>query len=214
MTDAPASEWLTYLQAAERLGLRSPNAAAARARRGKWAKRIRNTDNAAEILVPGELLARPTRNLPVQSHQPPAPTPDAPTVADAVRAAVAPLEAALARQDTDRKVQQAVIDAIRADLAQAHFEAAKADLLRLAAEKGADDMSRRLEREESDRQTLQRQADDLRTELHVALAEAARAAANNAENRVRRGAAAAKAADLEHQIAELTAKKARRWWQF
>ena len=210
MTDAPASEWLTYQQAADRLGLRTPNAAAARARRGKWPKRIRNTNKAAEILVPGELLATGQKR-PAEPRLPPAPTSDAPTLADAVRTAVAPLEAALERQDSANKVLQAALDVARAEIAAAQLEATKADMMRLAAEKGSDDLARRLEREESDRQTLQRQTDDLRAELHAALAEAAR---NHGENRSRREAAEGKVADLERRLAEVTAKKARRWWQF
>ena len=132
MTDGPASEWLTYQQAAERLGLRSPNAVAARARRGKWAKRHRNTGSAAEILVPGELLAT-GQTRPAEPRQPPAPTPDAPTVADAVRAAVGPLEAALEREQAatererlDRKVLQAQSDALRVELSAAQIERAEA----------------------------------------------------------------------------------------
>ena len=158
MTDGPASEWLTYQQAAERLGLRSPNAAAARARRGKWAKRHRNTGSAAEILVPGELLAT-GQTRPAEPRQPPAPTPDAPTVADAVRAAVGPLEAALEREQAatererlDRKVLQAQSDALRVELSAAQIERAEAHgaataerARREAAEARAADLQRQVE---------------------------------------------------------------------
>lgn len=156
MSPAPASEWLTYQQAAERLGLRSPNAAAARARRGKWAKRHRNTGSAAEVLVPGELLAT-GQTRPADPRQPP--TPDAPTVADAVRAAVGPLEAALEREQAatererlDRKVLQAQSDALRVELAAAQIERAEAHGIvtterarREAAEARAADLLRQVE---------------------------------------------------------------------
>ena len=158
MTDPAASVWLTYQQAAERLGLRSPNAAAARARRGKWAKRIRNTDNAAEILVPGELLATGQKR-PAESRQPPAPSEPTPTLADAVRAAVGPLEAALEREQAstererlDRKVLQAQADALRVELAAVQIERAEAHgtatterAKREAAEARAADLQRQVE---------------------------------------------------------------------
>lgn len=148
----PAAEWLTYQQAAKRLGLRTPNAAAARARRGRWPKRIRNTDNAAEILVPGELLATPRPNLPVQGREVPAPTSDTPTIADAVRAAVAPLQALLDREVQDRRALQVQADALRDQLATVQLEAAKAtgaasteQAKREAAEARAADLQRQLE---------------------------------------------------------------------
>src|SRR4030095_196891 len=40
--------WLTYQQVAERLGLRSAHAAASRARRAKWPRRIKNDTLEAE----------------------------------------------------------------------------------------------------------------------------------------------------------------------
>jgi len=49
--------WLTYQQIAERLGLRSASAAAARARRAKWPRRIKNDTLEAEVCVPADLVA-------------------------------------------------------------------------------------------------------------------------------------------------------------
>ena len=54
---SPFPTWLTYQQVAERLGLRSASAAAARARRAKWPRRIRNDTLEAEVCVPTEVLA-------------------------------------------------------------------------------------------------------------------------------------------------------------
>jgi uncharacterized protein YdeI (BOF family) len=68
---------------------------------------------------------------------------------------------------------QVALEAARADIAQAHIDTAKADALRLAAEKGADDLAKRLEREETDRRTLQDQTDAVRVELSAAEAHAA-----------------------------------------
>lgn len=184
----PTAEWLTYQQAAQRLGLRSANAAAARARRGRWPKRIRNTDNAAEVLVPGELLrsgatrdllvhelrkiGRTAAHLPVQQREAPPPPLDAPTVADAVRAAVAPLEAALVREQAAT------------------------------------------ERERLDRRTLQGQADALRVELSAAQIERAEAHGAATTERAKREAAEARAADLQGQLDALEARQRRRWWRF
>lgn len=153
-----ASTWLTYTQAAERLGLRSPDAAAARARRGRWPKRIRNTDGVAEILVPAELIATGPGKA-QEGHQPPTPPIEAPNIADAVRAAVGPLEAALEREQAatererlDRKVLQAQADALRSELSAALIERADATgaanterAKREAAEAKAADLQRQLE---------------------------------------------------------------------
>src|ERR1700757_3493767 len=92
---SPFPTWLTYHQVAERLGLRTASAAAARARRAKWPKRIRNDTLEAEVCVPAEVLAagpstardrRPPRDDAVVDAQ----TTDAQTTAEAVAAAVAP----------------------------------------------------------------------------------------------------------------------------
>jgi hypothetical protein len=154
MSDAPSPAgpiWLTYQQAAERLGLPTPNAAAARARRGKWPKRIRNDTGEAEIAVPAELLsAAPQKRQ--ERHEPPAPPSDAPTLADAVRAAVTPLQAILERETLDRRTLQSQADALRDQLAAAQLEAAQAvgvanteRAKREAAETRAADLQRQLD---------------------------------------------------------------------
>jgi hypothetical protein len=82
--------WLTCQQVAERLGLRSASAAASRARRAKWPRRIRNDTLEAEVCVPTEVLAAgpqeaPARRQPVHAEN------DGREAAEAVAAAVAPL---------------------------------------------------------------------------------------------------------------------------
>ena len=52
--ERPASEWMTYSAAAERLGV-SPNSIALRA--GRWPIRKRSDTGEVEIEVPGPLLA-------------------------------------------------------------------------------------------------------------------------------------------------------------
>lgn len=147
----PPAEWLTYKAAADRLGLQA-TAVAARARRAHWPKRLRNDTGEAEILVPGELLAKPP-TAPQEAR--PAPAPDdaeAPNVADAVRAAVGPLQAALERETADRRTLQGQADALRDQLAAAQLEAAKATgsaateaARREGAEREAADLRRQLD---------------------------------------------------------------------
>lgn len=143
--------WLTYAQAAERLGLRTPEAAAARARRAKWPKRIRNIDGAAEVLVPSALLAEAHKRPPGQG-EPAQPPTSAPALADAVRAALAPLEAALARETQDRRTLQSQADALRDQIGTAQLDAATATgqarterALREAAEAKARDLQSQLD---------------------------------------------------------------------
>jgi hypothetical protein len=81
--------WLTYQQVAERLGLRSASAAAAKARRAKWPRRIKNDTLEAEVCVPAELLAAgPQKQR--ERRQPVGPAADATALVEAVAAAVAP----------------------------------------------------------------------------------------------------------------------------
>src|SRR5262249_34289794 len=83
--------WLTYHQVAERLGLRTAGAAAARARRAKWPKRIRNDTLEAEVCVPGEVLVAGPAKARERQQQPDTAGDSAQTTAEAVAAAVAPL---------------------------------------------------------------------------------------------------------------------------
>jgi septal ring factor EnvC (AmiA/AmiB activator) len=97
-------QWLTYREAAERLGI-TPDAVARRARRHKWPKLLPNRPgNAVRIQIPADQLLRPT--------PPPALAPEPPPRADAMAAeAVAALQAELARL-TDLAEQERRIAAI------------------------------------------------------------------------------------------------------
>src|ERR1700730_453655 len=85
--------WLTYQQVAERLGLRSSRAAAARARRAKWPRRIKNDTLEAEVCVPADLLAAGPQKR--ERRQPTARAADATALVEAVAAAVAPPQAGI-----------------------------------------------------------------------------------------------------------------------
>jgi hypothetical protein len=220
-TPPPTAEWLTYQQAGERLGLR-PEAAAARARRGRWPKRIRNTDNAAEILVPGELLARGPRR-PKECETP---APAAPTDAEVVQAAVAPLQVMVDVLIVDLKEARTVVDTLRVEVAAAQAQAAElrgaaaANTARIEDLKAA--AERDTERAERDRQTLQRQAD----ELSAAQAEAGKAASEALETQRQledtQDRLAKMMEDAQYRLAkmrsdfqdELAKPKRRRWWLF
>jgi hypothetical protein len=120
------AEWLSYKEAAERLGI-DPAAVAARARRGRWPKRRRNEPpNAAEVLVPAELLAAGPQ-LPQERDEPPTPAQPAPDIADAVRAAVGPLEAALIREADQRRALQVEADGLRDRLAASQVATVRAN---------------------------------------------------------------------------------------
>ena len=113
---SPFPTWLTYQQVAERLGLRSASAAAARATRAKWPRRIQNDSLEAEVCVPAEVLAAGPPKV-WERRQPLDAGADARKTAEAVTAAVAPL--------------QSIIETLSAELKAARSRAN--DLPRVAA---------------------------------------------------------------------------------
>ncbi len=212
MSDAnsPAGPiWLTYKQAAERLGLSSPNAAEAKAKRAKWPKRIRDDTGEVEIAAPPELLAASSQK-PGKSRQAfpvVSPAPATPALADVVRAAGAPLEAVLERQELANKLLQTALDVARAEIATVDAE-------RRIAEARAADMEKLLERSDLDRQTSQKQVETLRDQLAAAQAEAAQATGAANTERARRDVANAKIAALQLQLDEaVDARERRPWWK-
>ncbi len=212
MSDAnsPAGPiWLTYKQAAERLGLSSPNAAEAKAKRAKWPKRIRDDTGEVEIAAPPELLAASSQK-PEKSRQAfpvVSPAPATPALADVVRAAGAPLEAVLERQELANKLLQTALDVARAEIATVDAE-------RRIAEARAADMEKLLERSDLDRQTSQKQVETLRDQLAAAQAEAAQATGAANTERARRDVANAKIAALQLQLDEaVDARERRPWWK-
>ena len=204
--EIPPSEWLTYRAAGERMGV-GPAAVAARARRGRWPKRTRNDTGEAEILVPGELLAKGPQEP--RKREPPT---DAPSVTEAVQAAVAPLQAMVDVLLTDLKVARAEAATAQADAAELRGAAA-ANTARIEDLKAA--AERDTERAERDRQALQLQADDVRHKLSAAQAEAGKAATQAREDRRKLEDVEDRLAKTRRELQDEQAKpKRRRWWPF
>jgi chromosome segregation ATPase len=198
--------WLTYQQVAERLGLRSASAAASRARRAKWSKRIRNDTLEAEVCVPAELLAEGPPK-PKERRQRAGPT-DAGTLAEAVAAAVAPLQGVIETLSTELKSARSAGDALRDQLAAAQTEAAEARGKAVAIEAA-------LDREVADRRALQQQIDHVRRERQVVQERAAKLQADILDDQRRAQATEDLVARLKRELRELQeASQRRRWWRW
>lgn len=107
MTDESGGEWMTYADAAERLGIK-PDSVKRRARSRKWPRRVGN-DGAARVLVPRERLDgaapdAPEAGLPAVLPAPPPDTLEALERAIRAEARADAAEAMLkeARDDRDR----------------------------------------------------------------------------------------------------------------
>jgi chromosome segregation ATPase len=192
---SPFPTWLTYQQVAERLRLRSASAAAARARRAKWPRRIRNDTLEAEVCVPAEVLAAgPPKVRP--RRQPPDAGADARTTAEAVAAAVAPLQSIIETLSTELRAVRDANEALRDQLAAAQAEAAELKGKAAAIEAA-------LEREVVDRRGLQQQADHVRRERQAA------------QERVAQVQAEILVTRLKRELKEMQqANERRRWWQW
>src|SRR5712664_3166612 len=169
--------WLTYQQVAERLGLRSSSAAAAKARRAKWPRRIKNDTLEAEVCVPADLLAAGPQK-PRGRRQPIGPDAEATTLVEAVAAAVAPLQALIETLSGELKAARVASDALRDQLAAAQAEAAE-----LRGKSAANEAA--LEREVFDRRALQQQADHIRRERQAAQERVAQVQANIRDEQAR-----------------------------
>jgi chromosome segregation ATPase len=197
--------WLTYQQVAERLGLRSASAAAARARRAKWPRRIRNDTLEAEVCVPAEVLAagpQKPRRRPLDAGA------DARTIAEAVTAALAPLQGIIETLSAELKAARTANDALRDQIAAAQTEAAEV--------KGrAATIEAALERELVDRRGLQQQVDHVRRERQAAQERAAQAQAETLDERRRLQATEDLVTRLKRDLRELQeANQRRRWWRW
>jgi chromosome segregation ATPase len=210
MSEAPSRAcaiWLTYQQVAERLGLRSAGAAAARARRGNWPKRIKNDTLEAEVCVPADLLAAgPQKQR--ERRQPVGPPADATTLVEAVAAAVAPLQALIENLSGELKAARGTNDALRDQLAAAQAEAAE-----LRGKSAANEAA--LEREVIDRRALQQQADHIRRERRAAQERVAQLQANIREEQARLQTTEDLVTRLKRELNEAQRVKERRgWWQW
>jgi len=204
---SPFPTWLTYQQVAERLRLRSASAAASRARRAKWPRRIRNDTLEAEVCVPAEVLAAgPPKVRP--RRQPPDAGADARTTAEAVAAAVAPLQSIIETLSTELRAVRDANEALRDQLAAAQAEAAELKGKASAIEAA-------LEREVVDRRGLQQQADHVRRERQAAQERVAQAQAEILDERRRQQATEDLATRLKRELKEMQqANERRRWWQW
>jgi chromosome segregation ATPase len=198
--------WLTYQQVAERLGLRSASAAAAKARRAKWPRRIKNDTLEAEVCVPADLLAAGPQKPRERRHRI-GPAADATTLVNAVGAAVAPLQALIEALSSELKAARVANDALRDQLAVAQSEAAE-----LRGRSAANEAA--LEREVFDRRALQ-QADHIRRERQAAQERVAQVQANLREEQARLQVTEDLVTRLKRELNEVQrAKERRRWWQW
>jgi chromosome segregation ATPase len=197
--------WLTYQQVAERLGLRSSSAAAAKARRAKWPRRIKNDTLEAEVCVPAELLAAGPRK-PRERRQPVRAAADPQVTVEAVAAAVVPLQALIETLSAELKVARGASDALRDELAAARAEAAELRGKTAAIEAA-------LDREVADRRALQQQIDHIRRERQAAQERVAQAQANILDEQRRLQASEDLVTRLKRELNEIQkAKERRRWW--
>src|SRR5262245_50722223 len=204
---SPFPTWLTYQQVAERLGLRSASAAAARARRAKWPRRIRNDTLEAEVCVPAEVLAAGPRKVRERRQ-----TPDAEAVArataEAVAAGLAPLQSIIETLSAELKAVRTANDALRDQLAAAQTEGAELKGRSAACEAA-------LEREVVDRRGLQQQVDHVRRERQAAQERTAQAQAETLDERRRLQATEDLVTRLKRELRELQeANQRRRWWRW
>ena len=199
--------WLTYQQIAERLGLRSASAAAARARRAKWPRRIKNDTLEAEVCVPADLVAAGPQK-PRERRQPTARAADATALVEAVAAAVAPLQAVIETLSRELSAARVTNDALRDQLAAAQSEAAE-----LRGKSAANEAA--LEREVFDRRALQQQADHIRRERQAAQERVTQVQANIRDEQARLQATEDLVTRLKRELNEVRrTNDRRRWWQW
>jgi len=198
--------WLTYQQTAERLGLRSASAAAARARRAKWPRRIKNDTLEAEVCVPADLLAAGPQKR--ERRQPTARAADATALVEAVAAAVAPLQAVIETLSRELSAARVTNDALRDQFAAAQSEAAE-----LRGKSAANEAA--LEREVFDRRALQQQTDHIRRERQAAQERVAQVQANIREEQARLQATEDLVTRLKRELNEVRrTNDRRRWWRW
>ena len=200
--------WLTYHQVSERLGLRTAGAAAARARRAKWPKRTRNDTLAVEVCVPAEVLAAGPSKARERRHPPNGAGDSAQATADAVAAAVAPLQSIIESLSGELNAARAASDGLRDQLAAAQAEAAGFRGRSMAHEAT-------LEQSIGERRDLQQKVDHVRREYQAIQERIVLAQAETLDERRRRHATEDLMARLKHELNELQqAAERRRWWQW
>jgi chromosome segregation ATPase len=200
--------WLTYHQVSERLGLRTAGAAAARARRAKWPKRTRNDTLEVEVCVPADVLAVGPSKAKERRHPPNGAGDSAQATADAVAAAVAPLQGIIESLSGELNAARAASDGLRDQLAAAQAEAAGFKGRSMAIEAA-------LEQAIGERRDLQQKVDHVRREYQAIQERIVQAQAETLDERRRRHATEDLMARLKYELNELRqASERRRWWQW
>jgi chromosome segregation ATPase len=200
--------WLTYHQVADRLGLRTAGAAAARARRAKWPKRTRNDTLAVEVCVPAEVLAAGPSKPRERRHPPNGAGDSAHATAKAVAAAVAPLQSIIEALSDELDAARAAGDALRDQFAAAQAGAAEYKGRSMAIEAA-------LEQAIAERSDLQQRVDHVRREYQAVQERIVQAQSETLDERRRRHATEDLMARLRYELNELQqASQRRRWWQW
>jgi chromosome segregation ATPase len=200
--------WLTYHQVSERLGLRTAGAAAARARRAKWPKRTRNDTLEVEVCVPAEVLAADPSKARERRRPPDNAGDGAQATAEAVAAAVAPLQSIIESLSGELNAARAANDALRDQLAAARAGAAEFKGRSMAIEAA-------LEQAMAERRDLQQRVDHVRREYQSVQERIVQAQAETLDERRRRHTTEDVMARLKYELNELQqASERRRWWHW
>ena len=203
---SPFPTWLTYHQVAERMGLRTANAAAARARRAKWPKRIRNDTLEVEVCVPAEALVAGPPKAAERSRPRDDVGESAQTTAEAVAAAVAPLQSIIESLSSELSAARGANDALRDEVAAARATTAEFRGKSMAVETA-------LERGLAEQRDLQQQVVHLRREYRSVQERVLQAQGEAFDERRVRLSTEDQLMRLKHQLNELQVSERRRWWR-
>ncbi len=192
------------------MGLRTANAAAARARRAKWPKRIRNDTLEVEVCVPAEaLVAGPPkaaeRSRPRDDARDDAGE-SAQTTAAAVAAAVAPLQNIIESLSSELNAARGANDALRDEVAAAQATTAEFKGKSTATEAA-------LERGLAEQRDLQQQVVHLRREYQSVQERVLLAQGEAFDERRLRLSTEDQLMRLKFQLNDLQASERRRWWR-
>ena len=204
---SPFPTWLTYHQIAERMGLRTANAAAARARRAKWPKRIRNDTLEVEVCVPAEALVAGPPKAGERSHPRDRADENLQTTAEAVAAAVAPLHSIIESLSGELNAARGANDALRDQIAAARATTAEFRGKSMAIEAA-------LERGLAEQRDLQQQVVHLRREYRSVQERVVQAQGEAFDERRLRLSTEDLLTRLKYELSELRqASERRRWWR-
>jgi chromosome segregation ATPase len=188
------------------MGLRTANAAAARARRAKWPKRIRNDTLEVEVCVPAEALVAGPPKAGERTQRRDDAGESAQTTAEAIAAAVAPLQGIIESLSGELNEARGANDALRDQVATAQATTAEFRGKSMAVEAA-------LERGLAEQSDLQQQVVHLRREYRSVQERVVQAQGEALEERRLRHSTEDLLMRLKHQLNELQASERRRWWR-